>query len=266
MSTDPTDPLEAARRANRALAERVAELERQLKRFAHGGEAAAPLGRTLSEREALLSEAERIVHNGSWVWDVVSNEVLWSDELYRILGYDAATDRASAEHFFERVHPDDRQRVQEASARSIASGVNERVDHRILRPDGSVRHVTTDAALLFDAQGNLKRAVGAVLDVTEARESALALKRTAELLADAQRIGKMGSFEVDLTEQRNTWSDELYRVLRRPRRRSRVSCSDFTTMTANASAGWSSVPRGLASPSRAVRAWCIETAAFVTST
>ena len=212
-TTDPTEPLEAARRANRALAERVAELERQLKRFAGGDQADIPLGRTLSEREALLSEAERIMHIGSWVWNVVSNEVLWSDELYRILGYDPARNSATVAGFFERLHPEDQQRVRDASARSVQSGINERVDCRILRPDGSVRHVQTDAALLFDAKGDLKRAVGVVLDVTDARESARELKRTAELLAEAQRIGKMGSFEVTVAEQRSAWSDEMFRVL-----------------------------------------------------
>jgi two-component system cell cycle sensor histidine kinase/response regulator CckA len=212
-TTDPTEPLESARRANRALAERVAELERQLKRFADGGQAGVPLGRTLSEREALLAEVERIMHIGSWVWNVVTDEVLWSDELYRILGLDPAVDRASVARFFEHVHPEDQQRVRDASVRSVQSGINERIEYRVLRPDGSVRHVTTDEALLFDANGDLQRAVGVVLDVTEARESALALKRTAELLAEAQRIGKMGSFEVKLADQRMTCSDEMYRVM-----------------------------------------------------
>src|SRR3954468_9377829 len=114
-TTDPTEPLESARRANRALAERVAELERQLKRFADGGQAGVPLGRTLSEREALLAEVERIMHIGSWVWNVVTDEVLWSDELYRILGLDPAVDRASVARFFEHVHPEDQQRVRDAS-------------------------------------------------------------------------------------------------------------------------------------------------------
>ncbi|MEY4579689.1 MAG: hypothetical protein RL701_4392, partial [Pseudomonadota bacterium] len=133
MSTDPTEPLEAARRANRALAERVAELEGQLKRFSDGTQPSS-LGRALSEREALLSEAERIAHVGSWFWDVVTNEVVWSDELCRILGYDPATAKASFEGFFARVHPEDLEQVRAASARSTASGVNERVECRVLRP------------------------------------------------------------------------------------------------------------------------------------
>ena len=212
MTTDPTEPLEAAQRANRALRERVADLERQLKRFADPGASEPALGTALSEREALLSEAERIAHMGSWVWDVVSNEVRWSDELFRILGYDPATHVASTDSYFDRVHPEDRPWVTERVARGIASGVSEQIDYRVLRVDGTVRYVKVDGALLFDSAGNLKRAVGTVLDVTEAREAAQKLARTAELLAEAQRIGKMGSFEHDVVAQQLVWSDELYRI------------------------------------------------------
>jgi PAS domain S-box-containing protein len=212
MSTDPSDALETARRENRALAERVAELERQLKRIEHGSPVPAPLGASLSEREALLREAERIAHMGSWVWDVATHEVLWSDELYRIFGRDPATFTPTAEVFYENVHPEDQERVREVSTRHITSGVGETIDYRIVRPTGEVRYVTTDATMLYDQAGKLRRAVGTVLDVTEAREAARKIKHTATLLAEAQRIGKMGSFEVDLARGGYTWSEELYRI------------------------------------------------------
>lgn len=211
MTKDPTDPLEAARRENQLLRGRVYELERQLQRVGDMGN--SPLGAALSEREALLGEAERIAHVGSWVWDVQTNEVLWSDELFRILGYDPARDPASSEAFFQAVHPDDRDNVREMSARGIASGVAQQVDYRVLRPDGSVRHVTMNAALLFDSSGSLKRAVGTVLDVTDQKIAALELEKTADFLTASQHIAKMGSFEQDLVTGQATWSDELFRII-----------------------------------------------------
>src|SRR6187551_577795 len=160
MTTDPTDPLQAARRENHVLRGRVFELERQLKRFGDAGGVPGLLGAALSEREALLGEAERIAHMGSWVWDIETNEVHWSDELFHILGYDPACDRASTEAFFGAVHPDDLEYVRAMSAKGIASGVAQQVDYRVLQPDGSVRHASMNGALLFDSNGNLKRAVG----------------------------------------------------------------------------------------------------------
>lgn len=209
MTTDPNDPLEAtARLENIALRERVAELEQQLKDSVEHAVAAA-----LAERESLLNGAERIAHMGSWVWDVATDEVRWSDELHRILGYDPATHRPSIESYFARVHPDDLGWVQERVAHGLKSGASEQLEYRVLRPDGSTRYVKVVVALPMDAAGTLKRAVGTVLDVTEARIAADELSRTAELLAEAQRIGKMGSFEVRLEDQTVIWSEELYRIL-----------------------------------------------------
>lgn len=212
MTTDPTDPLEAARRENLLLRGRVAELERQLQRFGDAG-TGSPLGSALAEREALLAEAERIAHMGSWVWDVETNEVQWSEELFHILGYDPARDSAEFDRFFQAIHPDDREQFRALSARSIASGVSEQADCRVLRMDGSVRHVTINGVLLFDSSGTLKRAVGTVLDVTDQKLSAFELKKTADFLAEAQHIGKMGSFEDNLQTGELTWSDELFRLL-----------------------------------------------------
>ena len=211
--SDLVEQLELERRSNGILSTRVAELERQLARFAEGTQPASSLGAALSEREALLTEAERLIHMGSWFWNVITDEVIWSDELYRILGYDPRREQASTARFFASVHPEDLERVQAVSARGIATGVGERVEFRIVRSDGVIRHVTMDAALLFDAQGTLQRAVGAVLDVTDARTAAAALKRTAERLAEAQRIGKMGSFEVELSTGESAWSEEMFRIM-----------------------------------------------------
>lgn len=153
----------------RVLRQRVAELERQLGRFSAADDASEELKsvETLSVREALLLEAERIAHVGSWVWNIRTNEVAWSDELFRILGYDPATDVASAEAFFARVHPEDRQRVRDASTAIASSGVGMELRCRMLLPDGTVRHVSLDGALLHDQHGQLQRVVGTVLDMSE---------------------------------------------------------------------------------------------------
>jgi PAS domain S-box-containing protein len=213
MSPDPTDPLEAARRENRALRARVAELEQLLQRASGSLGSESRPGATLGEREALLSEAERIAHMGSWAWILPTNEVYWSDELYRILAYDPKKDSASSEAFFARIHPEDRARVEEASTRFVETGVGERSDFRILHPDGTIRYASTVGALIRDADGNVGRAVGTVLDITEARDAARELQQTAELLAEAQRIAKMASFEHDVVTGASSWSEEMFRLL-----------------------------------------------------
>lgn len=211
---DRTD-IEALRREVQTLRERVAELQRRAARFDESGETKprAGLEVSTSEREELLVEAERIAHMGSWVWNVESNAVFWSDELFRILGYDPVGDAATTDNFFARVHPADRERVQKASQRGVAAGVSEQVDYRVLRPDGNVRYVTMDGALLFDDAGKLRRIVGTVLDITEAREVARQLEEANCLLRDAQAFAHLGTWSFDVESGARSWSPEVYRIL-----------------------------------------------------
>ncbi len=164
-----------------------------------------------TERETLLSEAERIAKVGSWIWNVRTARVRWSDELYRILGYELGSE-ATTERFFARLHPDDVERIREQSSRAAAEGLTQNASCRIVRPDGTVRHVEMTGAALRDESGELDRIVGTVLDVTESHQTRVALEHTAEILRDAQRIAHLGSwrwlFEGDVGE----WSDELLRI------------------------------------------------------
>ncbi len=186
----------------------MAELERQLKRVddAEGGFDGA-----MAERLALFQEAERIAHVGTWMWNVVTDEVRWSDELYRILGYEVERDAPSTDAFFARIHPEDRERVAAATSAAIASGIAERIDHRVLRPDGSVRCVSMDAALLFDHAGALVRAVGTIHDLTEERAAVAALRAREQTLDEIARAVGVGWFRYDVRGGQLTGS--LHRVL-----------------------------------------------------
>src|SRR6187549_3154917 len=89
-----------------------------------------------SAREALLVEAEQAAHLGSWMWDLATEQVYWSDELFRILGKNPAVDRASPEAFFGSIHPEDLEQVRAATQRSLETKHAERIDFRIVQPGG----------------------------------------------------------------------------------------------------------------------------------
>jgi two-component system cell cycle sensor histidine kinase/response regulator CckA len=204
----------ALRREVTALRERVGELQRQTARHddTESTRTRGGVEVTVSAREDLLVEAERIAHVGSWVWDVETGGVFWSDEMFRLLGYDPEWDRASTEAFFARVHPDDRERVRGAAAAGVASGVAEQVDYRMALPGGRVRFVTMNAALLFDAAGKLRRLVGTVRDLTEQRELQAKMENSVQLLEQAQRIAQMGSWSFDVASGKTEWTSGMYRV------------------------------------------------------
>jgi PAS domain S-box-containing protein len=135
----------------------------------------------LREREQALEDAQAIAHLGSWTWDIAENRVTWSDELYRIYGLDAAEFEASYEAFVERVHPDDRQLVNEAVQGGYATGKPFRFEHRIVRPDGEIRYLEGRGAVFRDGGARPTRMAGTGHDITDRRlaEDALVAARVA---------------------------------------------------------------------------------------
>lgn len=99
---------------------------------------------------------------GTWTWDLRSGAIHWSQELFRILGYDPKRERASTEAFFAAIHPEDAARVRNAITRKVADPVHYRVRWR----SGDVRHVSMTGAMLFDDAGYLSNIVGVVSDLT----------------------------------------------------------------------------------------------------
>ena len=125
--------------------------------------------------EAYLAEAQRLSHTGSFGWKPSTGEIVWSDETFRIFQYDRAT-TPTVERVLQRVHPEDRARVQETIDRTAQTGKDVDSEYRLLMPDGSVRHLHVVARARSDESGGLEFA-GAVMDVTEHHQARAALER-----------------------------------------------------------------------------------------
>ncbi len=123
----------------------------------------------LRRSEAYLAEAQRLSRTGSFGWNVSSGELIWSKETFCILGYDQAT-KPSLDLVFTRVHPEDFALVQQTMDRASRDGADLDFEHRLLMPDGSVKHVHVVAHAVGDELDALEF-VGAVSDVTAARKA-----------------------------------------------------------------------------------------------
>jgi len=119
---------------------------------------------------ARLAEAQRIARLGYWDWNIVTNELDWSDEIYRIFGWEPQEFPATYEAFQETIYPADREKVASA-VESALEGAPYRIDHRITLPTGVVRYVHEQGEVTSDADGKPVRMVGTVQDVTETREA-----------------------------------------------------------------------------------------------
>jgi PAS domain S-box-containing protein len=139
----------------------------------------------LRESEAMLSKSQQIAHVGSWVLDLRTGALLWSDEVYRIFGLRPGQREATYEGFLERVHPDDREAVDAAYAGSIEEGRDSyEIDHRIVSATtGEIRFVHEKCEHVRDTTGRIVRSVGMVQDITEQKKGQEKLRAERERLA-----------------------------------------------------------------------------------
>ncbi len=121
----------------------------------------------LRRSQARLSGAEKIAHLGNWDWDIVTNELVWSDEIFRIFGLAPRQFGATYDAFLSYVHPDDRGIVEQKVNEAINSKIPYSVDHRVVLPDKTVRFVHEQGEVTYDKKGKPVRMLGTVHDITE---------------------------------------------------------------------------------------------------
>ncbi|HUW36333.1 MAG TPA: PAS domain-containing protein [Rhodocyclaceae bacterium] len=154
-----------------------------------------PMGSRLGETTARFQETQRIAHLGSWEWEVSSGTVFWSDESYRIFGLSPGSVEPSYQLFLDLVHPDDRDKVKAHAQHSRENCAPYSVEYRILRADGEVRHLLSQAELITGRQGRIERMVGTNLDITERKRDELAL------LNSRQQLRAMAAHHEGLLEE-----------------------------------------------------------------
>ncbi len=123
----------------------------------------------LRTSERRLAEAEQLAQLGNWEWHIPTNSMTWSDGLYQVLGVPRSGFPGTFEAFLALVHPDDRVLVQQTVERAKRTPQHFSFEHRVVRPDGVVRHMHARGTILCDEMGMPSRAVGTAQDITERR-------------------------------------------------------------------------------------------------
>jgi PAS domain S-box-containing protein len=167
----------------------------------------------LRRSEAYLAEAERLSHTGSWAWNISSGEMFWSLEHFRICGVDPATFKVTVESATLLIHVDDRAAAEKVFYRTIKQRKAFENNLRMVRPDGTIRHVHTLGHPVFDESGELTEYVGTIIDVTERKRGEEALRRSEAYLAQGQRINQTGTWAWNAASGTLYWSQEHFRVL-----------------------------------------------------
>src|SRR6266849_6388922 len=175
-------------------------------------------GKKIEERlrrsEAYLSEAQRISHTGSYAFSPVTRQLLyWSEECYRIWGFDPVQGLPDREIAARRIHPDDRERVYNEAQEARRQKRDYTLEFRIVLPDGKVKYLESNEHYVFSARGELVETMGTNVDITERKRAEEALRRGEAWLAQAQRLSHTGTWVMNGTTKRFLyWSDESYRI------------------------------------------------------
>jgi PAS domain S-box-containing protein len=165
----------------------------------------------LLHSEMYLTEAQRLSGTGSFGWNVATADVTWSEQTFRIFGCDRTT-KPTVELIVQRTHPEDRDAVQNTIDRATREGKDFDHEYRLLMPDGSVKYVHAIAHAVRNASGCIEF-VGAVADVTVAKETERKLRRSEAYLAEAQRLSHTSSWAWDVRLQEFVYqSPEVYHL------------------------------------------------------
>ena len=168
----------------------------------------------LRSSEAYLADAQRLSQTGSWSWNPTTGEPgYWSEECYRVLGFDPAQPPPPLDAIFQRIQPDD---IRAAAREQFERGIRDKQDFElelnVVHPTKGIRNIRSTAHAVLDANGNLREMVGTVIDITEQKCAEATIRRSEAYLTEAQGLSHTGSFGWKVSTGELFWSDETFRI------------------------------------------------------
>ena len=149
----------------------------------------------LRRSEEFLAEGQRISHTGSWVWTLSSGKLVWSEEQYRVLGFEPGRVEPAMDVFMTIVHPEDRQAVRQYLEETRRSKQPYAMDYRIVLADGTIRHLRGVGRPVENGAGEVEEFIGTTTDVTERVQADAALVARQQMLDLAQKAAQAVPFE-----------------------------------------------------------------------
>lgn len=168
--------------------------------------------KTLHRQQLMMERTESAAKLASFEWEVDANVVTWSPEMFRIFGRDPALGIPNLEAQAAMYTPESAQKLFDAVGKAVADGTPYELELMTVQPDGKQRPCLTKGFPERDASGRVVRLAGLVQDITERKLTAEALLHTQALLANAEKMGRVGGWEIDVQTRQTTWTEGVYDI------------------------------------------------------
>ena len=189
-----TDGLEMQVRA------RTVELEQRNKQLAEARARLTEEKLSLERSETDLAEAQRLSHTGSWHWHAGTGEVVWSKEFFAIFGFDPEKTEASYDLSLERIHPEDRSKVEEVRSAAVREKRDFEAQYRLLLPGGLIKYLHSIGHCVVSPSGDIEY-MGAVMDITARKLAEEALHKAQAELAHVTRVTTLGEMTASIAHE-----------------------------------------------------------------
>jgi PAS domain S-box-containing protein len=167
---------------------------------------------SLQRANELLSLAQRTSKAGVWNWDLATNRLTWSDELFTLFGLDPRTSLSTFETWQNLLHPEDRTAAENRVAASLRDRTPLYNEYRIILPDGETKWIVALGNTHRDPDSGAERMAGLCIDITGHKQAEERIHSNEELLRQTQAVAHVGSWRLDLQRDILVWSDETYRI------------------------------------------------------
>lgn len=166
----------------------------------------------LRESETRLQRSQQFANIGTWDWNIQTGELYWSERISPLFGGPEGKLNTSYDNFIRAIHPDDRQRVQDAVNACVEQGAEYNIEHRVVWPDGTQRWLLEKGDVIRDEQGTPLHMLGVVQDITTRKQIELALIESEQQLRQAQKLAHVGHWHANLITGELRWSEEIFHI------------------------------------------------------
>lgn len=168
------------------------------------------LEQELIESKIRYSYALDASHAGIWEWDLATDDLSWSEQVWKLYGLDVTSRPLNHQLCVDTIHPEDREMAARIIKEAVGAQNAASVEYRTCHPDGSIHWLTSRGMPILDDSGKVTRYIGAIIDITERKQIELELIENRKRLSQALEAARAGVWEWDLLSDENIWSDEIW--------------------------------------------------------